>query len=212
MNMKKIKICADPFPPYQYINEDGKAEGLDYSLVRDVLCDAGYSTDIKIAPWNEVMGAFERKEYDAIFQVQDTPERRKKYCLSHKLRDAVTDVVRLADSDIHADSYDDLAGYRIGLITGFANGEDIDRLPDECKILHESTGAMIDSLLAGKIDVAVCDRGVVKYLSGDDERIIPIETLTYKRPLYVMFHDRILRDRFDDSLKDFAQDTEEQTG
>lgn len=209
--MKKIKICADPFPPYQYMNEDGEAEGLDYGLIRDVLCDAGFSTDIKIAPWNEVIGAFERKEYDVLFQVQDTPERREKYFLSYKLRDAVTDVVKAAGSDVQADSYDDLSEYRVGLIAGFANGEDIDSLPDDCRVMHEDTREMIDSLLSGKIDVAVGDRGVVKYLLGADENLVPIEALTYRRPLYVMFHDRDLRDRFNASLKKIVQNVEELT-
>lgn len=209
--MRKIKICADPFPPYQYMNEDGEAEGLDYGLIRDVLWDAGFSTDIKIAPWNEVMDAFERKEYDVLFQIQDTPERREKYFLSYKLRDAVTYVMKLADSDVQADSYDDLSRYRVGLIAGFANGEDIDSLPDDCKVMHEDTREMIDSLLDGKIDVAVGDRGVVKYLMGADEKLVPIETLTYRRPLYVMFHDRDLRDCFNVSLKKFVQNAEELT-
>ena len=53
--MKKIKICADPFPPYQYINDNGEAEGLDHELINAVFNDAGYSMDIKIAPWNEVI-------------------------------------------------------------------------------------------------------------------------------------------------------------
>lgn len=209
--MKKIRICADPFPPYQYMNEDGEAEGLDCELIRDVLRDAGFSTDITIAPWNEVMGAFERKEYEVLFQVQDTPERREKYFLSYKLRDAVTDVVKAAGSDVQADSYDDLSRYRVGLIAGFANGEDIDSLPDDCKVMHEDTREIIGSLLAGKTDVAVCDRGVLKYLMGADEKLVPIEALTYRRPLYVMFHDRGLRDSFNASLEKFVQNAEELT-
>ena len=70
---------------------------------------------------------------------------------------------------------------------------------------------MIDSLLSGKIDVAVGDRGVVKYLLGADENLVPIEALTYRRPLYVMFHDRDLRDRFNASLKKIVQNVEELT-
>ena len=31
--MRKLKICADPFPPYQYIDKDGCVKGRDYELV-----------------------------------------------------------------------------------------------------------------------------------------------------------------------------------
>ena len=70
---------------------------------------------------------------------------------------------------------------------------------------------MIDSLLSGKIDVAVGDRGVVEYLSGADEKLVPIEALTYRRPLYVMFHDRDLRDSFNASLKKLVKNEEDRT-
>ena len=75
--MKTIKVCADPFPPYQYVKEDGSLAGRDYDLVYGALTAMGYTVETVIAPWGEVISAFENKECDALFQVQDTPARRE---------------------------------------------------------------------------------------------------------------------------------------
>ncbi|MBE6031956.1 MAG: amino acid ABC transporter substrate-binding protein [Clostridiales bacterium] len=199
--MRTVKVCADPFPPYQYVQEDGSLAGSDYELVFGALTKAGYKVEAVIAPWDEVMGAFEKKECDALFQVQDTPARRAAYCFSEKLRDAVTDVVKLQGKDLAVCAYDDLKACRLGLISGFANGADIDSLPESCKRYYNGTQEILDALYAGEIDAAVCDRGVREYLTNKDEQIVPIAALTYKRPLYVMFYDGELRDAFNEALQ-----------
>ena len=60
--MEKIRVCADPFPPYQYIDEDGQMKGSDYTLVMERLKEAGYNPEMKIAPWNEIYPEFENGE------------------------------------------------------------------------------------------------------------------------------------------------------
>lgn len=207
--MRKIRICADPFPPYQYIGEDGNAAGQDYEIVYNALTAAGYEVEITIAPWSEVIEAFEKQECDALFQVQDTPERVATYRFSMKLRDAVTDVVRLRNSELEISSYEELGTCRIGLISGFANGDEIDNLPESCKMYYNGTQEIIDALYCGEIDAGVCDRGVREYLTGCDDRIVPVEKLTYRRPLYVMFHSEALRDEFNSSLQRISENMED---
>ena len=206
--MKTIKVCADPFPPYQYVKEDGSMAGRDYDVVCGALAAAGYDVEVTIADWSVVISAFENQECDALFQVQDTPARREAYRFSEKLRDAVTDVVKLQGNGLAIAAYDDLKNYRLGLIAGFANGDDIDSLPEGCKRYYNGTQEILDALYAGEIDAAVCDRGVREYLTDFDEKIVPVEALTYKRPLYVMFHDAGIRDDFNSGLLKLAEKTE----
>ena len=47
--MTKIKVCADPFPPYQYVDKDGSIKGKDYELVVSRLRAAGYDPEVCIA-------------------------------------------------------------------------------------------------------------------------------------------------------------------
>lgn len=152
--------------------------------------------DFRIGLWDEVSALFESGEADAMFQVQDTPERLEKYFLSDKLRDAVTEVVTVDPALTEMKSYGELSEIRLGVIAGFANGEEIDSLPVACKCPYDDTAALLKALDAGEIDAAVCDHGVRCFVSEDSDRFMAIEALTYKRPLFVMFHDRDLRDEF----------------
>lgn len=76
--MRKLKICADPFPPYQYIDKDGCVKGRDYELVAGRLHKAGYETEVCIAltvyrmmTTLEEIGVIERR---CVFRVRDEVE------------------------------------------------------------------------------------------------------------------------------------------
>lgn len=197
----KLKVCADLFPPYQYFDKQGNIIGSDYEKVASILCESGYELDVTIADWAVISADFENGVYDVIFQIQDTPERLKKFFLSDKLRDAVTEVVTLQEELAGISAYSKLERYSVGVIDGFANGNAIDELAPECKRYFASSQELLDALDAGMVDCIVCDQGVRNYLRKQVARYRIADALTYLRPLYVMFHDRRLRDRFNEVMR-----------
>lgn len=84
--MTRIKVCADPFPPYQYVDRDGSMKGRDYELVVSRLRAAGYDPEVCIAPWDRIYREFQAGEQDVLFQAQDSPERLEKFYFSKMLR------------------------------------------------------------------------------------------------------------------------------
>ena len=199
--MQPIKVCADPFPPYQYQKEDGTFGGSDYEFVISRLKMAGYEPEMKIAPWSQVYQEFIDHKCQVLFQVQATPERLEKDYVSQKLRDAVTKVVTPNEKLTEIADYSDLKKYRIGIIHGFANGDEIDRLPENCKFNFLDTEDLLNGLYHGTIDCGVCDAGVLEYLQKCDSKLYEIASLTYKRPLYVMFWDKTICDKFNQSVE-----------
>jgi ABC-type amino acid transport substrate-binding protein len=199
--MQPIKVCADPFPPYQYQKEDGSFAGSDYEFVMTRLTKAGYAPKMKIAPWDQIYREFTAHKCQVLFQVQATPERLEKYYLSYKLRDAVTKVVTLNKQLVKITDYQDLKNYRLGIIRGFANGFEIDSLPENCKLNFLDTEDLLNGLYNGQIDCGVCDAGVLEYLQKSNQNLYEITKLTYKRPLYVMFWDKEMCDRFNNTVE-----------
>ena len=123
----------------------------------------------------------------------------EKFWLSKLLRYAETEVVtvdpKLRDLKRHAE----LVDYKIGVIEDFANGPEIDSLPDSCKIQYKGVEEVLEGLYKGEADCGVCDKGVKEYLRGNMDHppiLYPIESLAYRRPLYVMFRDKQHRDDF----------------
>lgn len=197
MHMEKIKVCADPFPPYQYIDEKGQVKGKDYEVVMKKLQLAGYDPVICIDSWNKIYKEFEEGEQDVLFQAQDSPERLEKFFLSKLLRYAVTEIVTANMDLCNLKTYQELQNYKIGVIANFANGPGIDSLPASCKVEFTDTEEIMEAVCTGKVDVGVCDQGVREYLIKKDQILYPIHELTYKRPLYVMFRNKKHRDDFD---------------
>lgn len=195
--MEKIKVCADPFPPYQYIDEDGQMRGQDYELVMGRLRAAGYSPVMHIAPWNQIYPGFEAGEFDVLFQAQDSPERLEKFYLSKLLRHAVTEVVTVKQELTKLREHSQLAGYKVGVIADFANGLEIDSLPGACKMEFAGAAEVLQGIYDGTVDCGVCDLGVKEYLMAKEPALYSIPALTYQRPLYVMFRKKKHRDDYD---------------
>ncbi len=198
---KIIKVCADPFPPYQYIDESGRMRGKDYDFVIECLRQAGYSPLVTIAPWSEIYEAFENGEQDVLFQVQDSPERVEKYYFSTILRYAVTEIITLHSNLAEIKDYKSLENYKLGVIRGFANGANIDDLKKSCKVEYQDTEELLEAIENGEVDCGVCDSGVKKFLLKEEGKFYIMSALTYQRPLYVMFNKKCLRDDFESVRK-----------
>lgn len=197
--MTKIKVCADPFPPYQYVDKDGSIKGKDYELVVSRLRAAGYDPEVCIAEWDRIYREFQAGEQDVLFQAQDSPERLEKFYFSKRLRYAVTEIVTINADLLALKEYAGLAGYKVGVIAGFANGPEIDGLPDSCKAEYPGTAQVLQGIYDKEVDCGVCDQGVKEYLMAGLPVLYPIPALTYKRPLYVMFNQEKQRDDFDEA-------------
>lgn len=195
--MEKIRVCADPFPPYQYIDENGNYRGTDYEMVVKKLRKACYAPEVWIAPWNQIYPEFEAGNQDVLFQAQDSPERLEKFYLSHLLRYAVTEVVTIRPELQEIGHFKLLEKYRIGVIADFANGPEIDNLAECCKTGYADAEELLCAIYNGEVDAGVIDQGVKEYLMNKSPVLYTIPALTYRRPLYVMFRKKKHRDDFD---------------
>lgn len=203
MERRRIKVGADPFPPYQYYDDNKVLKGLDYDKVLAVFYEASYEIDVTLEDWSIIQNQLDKGILDAAFQVQPTTDRLDKYYFSNVLREASTEVVTSRD-DIHIDSYKQIEtlDLKLGVITGYTNGADIDALNDEVKYAYPNPKALIIAISNNEVDVAVFDRGVKKYLMDENgiSNIVSIDSMTFLRPLHVIFTDETLRDEFDAAM------------
>lgn len=194
-----IKVGADPFPPYQYIDEEGRFKGIDFEKVKAVFDRAGYDIDVTIDDWTFVQKCLDKGELDAAFQVQPTPERLKNYFFSDVLREAATEVVT-SNQDIKIENYQQIEqlNLRLGVISGYTNGPEIDALRQDVKFPFPNPHELMVAVSQGEVDLAVYDRGVKQYLMSEHNitNIYAIESMTFLRPLHVIFINKHLRDEF----------------
>lgn len=191
MEKRVIKVGADPFPPYQYIDEDGRAAGSDYEEVSRIFQEAGYEIEVLIDEWNVVESKFLSGELDALFQVQKSPEREEKFRFSDLLRNAVTEVIT-ADQELELKSYQEIADreLKLGVLKGYAYGKEIDELPLSCKQEYESSEKLLFAVAGREVDAGVFDQGVKTYMMEKlgIRGVYSIKALEFLRPLYIMYH------------------------
>ncbi len=195
--MKRLVVGADPFPPYQYINNDGKICGIDYDVVSSIINMMGYEAKYIIKKWMIIKKMFDNEEIDVLFQVQKTPEREKRYYFSEKLRDAVTLIVT-STNNTHYRNVDDLLkdNGKLAVEKNYQYGEIIDSIDKNNKVYFQS-------LNNGEEKYGVVDLKVFEYLNKNNlyNNIKIINNLHFNRSLYVIFNDKSLRDRFNYFLK-----------
>lgn len=201
----KLMIGADPFPPYQYYDEAGMLVGSDYEVIDAALKNMGVTPEYVIDDWNAVEEKLLKKEIDAAFQVQETPERVEKYHFSDLLRNAVTTLVTL---DHSIDSIDEIISkdLKIAVIGVYSYGDIIDTLPEQVKVKCHNQMEQVKAVLSKKADLAVVDLGVFEYQIKDIKdtnaaNLKVLRHLDFKRPLHVVFNDPDLRDKFNKELK-----------
>lgn len=202
--MKYLEIGADPFPPYQYIDENGKVKGSDYETVKSVIDKMEYNANYSIEDWSIIEKRFINKEIDIVFQVQKTPEREKKYHFSKKLRDAVTSIITSTDNDFNYDNISNLfkKGDKLGVIENYQYGEVIDSIDLDSKKYYKTLEDILTDVNKGLVKFGVVDLGVYEYMNKDNvyKNIKVIDNLNFNRPLYVAFNDEFLKDKFNNYL------------
>lgn len=200
-----LRVGADPFPPYQYINEDGVLRGHDYELVRDAFASAGYEIEVALDDWPKIEAAVRNGELDAAFQVQRTPEREALYAFSDLLRLAATEVITSNPYLRNLTSFDEIATRHliIGVMDNYAYGQEIDELGASCKRTYANQSDLLWAISRGEVDVGIFDQGVKIYLMQREgiDNLLTVGELTFERPLYVVFTDPALRYAFNNGLR-----------
>jgi ABC-type amino acid transport substrate-binding protein len=200
----KLKVGADPFPPYQYYDDKGVLQGFDYDLIDSVIDSMGYSAEYYLDDWSEIEKKLINKEIDVAFQVQKTQEREDMYFFSDLFRSAITTVVTVDD---YVESYDELVknDFKLAVISGYKYGDTIDQIPDGIKVFCKDQLEQLEMILDKKANFAVVDLGVFNYQleTSIDDNFKVLRHLDFDRPLHVVFNNKNLRDEFNDKLGAF---------
>jgi polar amino acid transport system substrate-binding protein len=201
--MKTLIIGADPFPPYQYIDEDGNIKGSDYDIVNNVVKKLKLKAEYIIDEWSIIERKLNQNEIDAAFQVQKTPEREKIYFFSNKLRDATTSIIA-AKNDTQSNNLEELLedGSKLAVINNYKYGDVIDNISQDKKITFLDLEKLIKAVDNEEVEYGVVDLGVYNYINKDEtyENVKLVDGLDFNRPLFVVFNDQELRDKFNQYL------------
>ena len=166
--------------PWSYI-KDGKNVGYDIDLVVRFCRDRGYALELGDVDFAGRIPAVQSGKYDFTTDMNVTPEREEQVLFSSPTAHGGI-VLAVRASDLTATgsvgakgvyrSVDELAGKRVGVITGTIHDSlAAKRLPTAQIVYFNTIADMLDALKAGKIDAMVRPQSGALFISYEDKSI-----------------------------------------
>ncbi len=152
------------YPPFEYLDENGRPAGYNVDLIRAVAQAAGLTIEIRLGPWAEMLQALEDGDIDAMQGMFYSTERDERFDFSqaHTVNHCVA-VVRKGEGPPPA-AVEDLVGKRIVVQDGdimhaFATEHGLD---DALRTVNAQEDALRE-LAAGNYDSALVSRLTALY-------------------------------------------------
>lgn len=174
---KLIMATNAAFPPYEYVDEDGKTIiGIDAEIAGMVASELGLELQIEDMEFASILTAVQTGKVDiGLAGMTVTEERLQNVNFSSTYAKGVQSVIVPEGSDIK--TIDDLSGKMIGVqesTTGHIYCED-DFGADHVTAFNNGANA-VQALLAGKVDCVVIDNNPAKEFVKANEGLVILDT------------------------------------
>lgn len=144
------------FPPFEYVGDDGEADGFDIALIKAVGEKMGVEVQVENMEFASLVSSIGNKIDIAIAGMTVTDERKETVDFSESYYDAVQYVLLPEGSDIA--TADDLVGKTIGVQLG-TTGDFIATDIEGTTVSAYDTGVnAVNALASGKVDCVIIDK------------------------------------------------------
>ena len=157
----ELKLASDVWPPFTNLEKE-KSFALD--LVREALARMNISVNISILDFDKVIDQIDAGIYDGSAALWISNERKKKYIFSDPYLQNQLILVGRKGSDVSASSLADLTGKRIGLVKGYAYGNELTSSRSIVPVMGKNDQQNLERLLSEKIDYMLVDALLIQYL------------------------------------------------
>jgi len=166
----KVYMTSLNWPPYS--GEEIEENGLSVAIAREAFAAMGYELVVEFRPWvRSVTLAAKRDLYIGYF-----PEYKfetDEFIFSDSIGSGPLGFVENIKQPIDWSQLEDLSLYRIGVVQGYVNTAEFDRLVELGEIQVEASADdthNIYKVAKGRLDLAVIDSNVLRYLIRSDSR------------------------------------------
>ncbi|HHQ4521328.1 transporter substrate-binding domain-containing protein [Aeromonas veronii] len=194
-----LTVAWSHWPPFSQLNNKGQLSGLDVSLTRQILTQAGFTPKFREIPWARALHLVEHDQLDVAMAALPLPERQKYARFSAPYRQSA--YVLLSNNPIpgHQDRWGKLdtlsklchnKELKIGKLRGTRPIHQIEGCP-ALKVATEynADDRLIDLLLARRLDGIIMEWQYARYRLSQlgAEGFISCQLLLHHQPVSLMF-------------------------
>lgn len=166
-------LTTSDFPPFNYLDRDGRLSGFHVDLVRAICAELGISEkcEIQAVPWEQIGDALERGRGEAIVAgIAITQETRAKYVFTRPYLQFPARFMMAKTRAATEPLHEKVQGERIGVIAGSGHERMLrEYFPDARVVTYTRQEWMYGDLKAGKIAGAFGDgMRFAFWLAGSD--------------------------------------------
>lgn len=145
------------FPPFEYVDDNGEADGFDIALIRAIGEKLGAEVVVENMEFDSLVASIGSKIDVAIAGMTVTDERKESVDFSDSYYEAVQYVILPADSEIA--TAEDLVGKTIGVQLG-TTGDFIasDDIADTTVQQYNKAVDAVNDLINGRLDCVIIDK------------------------------------------------------
>lgn len=185
----RVLLTLD-WPPYTSLSEPG---GGDITLrVNQAFKAIGDTTRIGYFTWHRVLQLPRTdRRFAGTFPMYYSAEREERCYFSDPIGESPVGLAENKASPIHWQATEDLKNYRIGVVRGYVNTPDFDRLMAKGTIKAvpaETDKDNLKNLLSGKVQAAVIDPNVLHYMNTHEIDLKGMETTLQVNPHLLVVH------------------------
>ena len=172
---KKIYVGIDvDFPPFGYLDSNGKIGGFDYDIMSEVAKLSGLNVEFTHMQFNGLLPALQARKLDVIIASMTVTEERKQFVNFSEPYYVSSQVMLVHKDDNTINTFDDLVGKNIGVVIG-TTGDTIMSEKDGINNEKFDTGAAaVLALKEKKISAVVFDKEPCKNFAkyNDDIKLV----------------------------------------
>jgi len=157
-----IRLASLDWPPY--IGPELAEQGYAAAVVREAYRREGIEISLDFLPWQRVLASVASGEVHGYFPEYDSPRLQSSYLVSSPFPGGRLGFFSLFGRNIAWKNLRDLASYRIAVVRGYINTEEFDAAHYLKKEFTSTDLSSIRMLAAGRVDLAVMDENVGRYL------------------------------------------------
>ena len=170
--MREVRIGTEgAYPPFNYIDADGKLVGFDVEMAEALCAAANFECTFVVQDWDGMIPALLAGKFDAIIaSMSITEERMEVIDFTDKYYNTPPALAVPLDSELQGVTPEDLAGIRMGAQSATTHSNYAEeKFPDVNLQLYPTPDEYKLDLATGRIDAAIDDVVVLSdWLATDD--------------------------------------------
>ncbi|BBH54492.1 substrate-binding periplasmic protein [Fluviispira sanaruensis] len=168
---KNLTIKLSTLDLYPYVGQSTRKNGIVQNIIESAFDVINYDMETNFMPWDNALNETMIGNYDAVFPVSLTEERKKYFYYSepvyyHHLVFLISihsNIIYNKYDNLNK-TYDELKKYRFGVVRAYANEKNFDQRTDLTKIISNNDTSNLLKLKNKTVDIVYIDKYVATFL------------------------------------------------